>query len=325
VSLINKDLGEIRVGRDYAPTFWNNTVYDPFGTLGVGSANNVILGTLNPAGASIAPPGTAKPEVRTSNSIGWLSSNFNGFRAQVQYAFSEVPTNCLGLDTVASGQSTSNSCAAASGDGKYLGLRLTYANGPLSVSAATGTTTYAKAVDAAAFTVASQGMGINGVNSAGNVPFLGDYKVSQVAGTYDFGVAKLWAQYGTQTQGAFSTPYGSTGGIPSTPATTAYTEAKLTHYLLGVTVPMGQWTHKFSYNDGKRSIGAGVANERSQSQLAIGTVYALSKRTSLYATYGSMTAKGAGATASMALTSSAATASADVKATGYDLGISHRF
>jgi predicted porin len=30
--------GEIRLGRDYTPTFWNTTVYDPFGTNGVGQA-----------------------------------------------------------------------------------------------------------------------------------------------------------------------------------------------------------------------------------------------------------------------------------------------
>ena len=29
--------GEIRLGRDYTPTFWNHTVFDPFGTNGVGS------------------------------------------------------------------------------------------------------------------------------------------------------------------------------------------------------------------------------------------------------------------------------------------------
>src|SRR3954469_341614 len=29
--------GEIRLGRDYVPTFWNLTVFDPFGTNGVGT------------------------------------------------------------------------------------------------------------------------------------------------------------------------------------------------------------------------------------------------------------------------------------------------
>jgi predicted porin len=27
--------GEIRLGRDYTATFWNDTVFDPFGTVGV--------------------------------------------------------------------------------------------------------------------------------------------------------------------------------------------------------------------------------------------------------------------------------------------------
>jgi predicted porin len=29
--------GEVRLGRDYTPTFWNDTVFDPFGTNGVGT------------------------------------------------------------------------------------------------------------------------------------------------------------------------------------------------------------------------------------------------------------------------------------------------
>lgn len=321
VSLLNQNLGEVRLGRDYAPTFWNNTVFDPFGTLGVGSANNVILGTQNPAGASIAPPGTAKPEVRTSNSVGWLSPSWGGFRAQAQYAFSEVPSNCLGLATVAAGQATSNSCPANAGDGKYLGFRVSYANGPLSVAYASGVTKYASTVSAAGLAGLNLG---SWINAGGNTPFLGDYKAWNMAGTYDLGAAKLWAQYGQQVQGEFTGVTLNSAGTAYTANTAATAEAKLTHYLLGVTVPMGQWTHKLSYNAGTRS-AAGV-NDRTQEQLAIGTVYALSKRTSLYATYGSMTAKGLGATASMALTSTAVTAtSGNVKATGYDLGISHRF
>src|SRR5207342_2089914 len=30
-------IGEVRLGRDYSPTFWNDTVFDPFGTNGVGT------------------------------------------------------------------------------------------------------------------------------------------------------------------------------------------------------------------------------------------------------------------------------------------------
>src|SRR5512137_1852988 len=43
VSLSNQ-WGELRLGRDYTPTFWNWTVFDPFGTNGVGAATNLVLG-----------------------------------------------------------------------------------------------------------------------------------------------------------------------------------------------------------------------------------------------------------------------------------------
>jgi len=55
VSLLSKDLGELRLGRDYAPTFWNLTYFDPFGTVGVGAHTNLALGNLNVRPA-VAPP-----------------------------------------------------------------------------------------------------------------------------------------------------------------------------------------------------------------------------------------------------------------------------
>ena len=39
--------GELRLGRDYTPQFWNLTVFDPFGTNGVGTTqtlNSIITG-----------------------------------------------------------------------------------------------------------------------------------------------------------------------------------------------------------------------------------------------------------------------------------------
>ena len=44
--------GELRLGRDYTPTFWNDTVFDPFGTNGSGSSViNTVSGntTINNA------------------------------------------------------------------------------------------------------------------------------------------------------------------------------------------------------------------------------------------------------------------------------------
>src|SRR4051794_6397517 len=60
--------GEVRLGRDYTPTFWNMTLFDAFGTNGLGSSTNVrqlYNGT------------------RQDNTIGYfLPSNLGGFYGQ---------------------------------------------------------------------------------------------------------------------------------------------------------------------------------------------------------------------------------------------------
>ncbi|WP_439517816.1 porin [Hydrogenophaga sp.] len=99
--------GEVRLGRDYTPTFWNHTVYDPFGTNGVGSSVNTF--TVLGSGATTL--------VRANNTIAYFTPNLGGFGAQIQYAFKETP--------------------AANDPNEYAGIRLTYAAGPLSVALAT--------------------------------------------------------------------------------------------------------------------------------------------------------------------------------------------
>jgi predicted porin len=77
VSLLG-GFGEIRLGRDYRPDFWNQTIFDAFGTNGLGSSLNVrqMYG------------GT-----RSDNSIGYfLPSNLGGFYGQAMVAASEGGT-----------------------------------------------------------------------------------------------------------------------------------------------------------------------------------------------------------------------------------------
>ncbi|WP_288252230.1 porin [uncultured Hydrogenophaga sp.] len=100
--------GEVRLGRDYVPTFWNHTVYDPFGTNGLGSSIN-MWGTVT--GGAIAT------NVRSNNMISYFTPNMGGFQAQLSYGFKEVDTGTSPSD--------------------YQGLRLVYAAGPLSVAFAT--------------------------------------------------------------------------------------------------------------------------------------------------------------------------------------------
>ena len=104
VSLLG-GFGEVRLGRDYTPSFWNQTIFDAFGTVGLGSSINVrqLYG------------GT-----RLDNSIGYfLPSNMGGFYGQAMVAASEGGTT---LDR----------------GGRYLGGRVGFAAGPFDVSFAAG-------------------------------------------------------------------------------------------------------------------------------------------------------------------------------------------
>ncbi len=115
--------GEVRLGRDYTPQFWNLTVFDPFGTNGVGTTQ-----TLN---SSIGGPTT----VRASNSIGYfLPRDLGGFYGQVQYYMGENVSNSLTAPAPAGVNNKK--------DGNGLALRVGYANGPINVALASSRTEY---------------------------------------------------------------------------------------------------------------------------------------------------------------------------------------
>jgi predicted porin len=107
VSLSNP-WGEIRLGRDYTPTFWNIGVFDPFGVQGVGSAGNLFISAEIRA---IAGAGAAYATlVRANNTMQYILPNgvFGpGLYGQVMVAAGEnAPGN------------------------KYVGGRIGYAAGP---------------------------------------------------------------------------------------------------------------------------------------------------------------------------------------------------
>ena len=101
--------GELRIGRDYTPTFYGWAYFDPFGVVGLGGSNNVIS-TLGTSGATLA---------RSSNSIGYYTPPTLGdFYVQGMVAAGEgaVPSN------------------------KYLGARGGYQSKTLHVAASRSTT-----------------------------------------------------------------------------------------------------------------------------------------------------------------------------------------
>ena len=121
VSLIG-GFGELRLGRDYVPSFNNLTVsMHPFGTNGVGNAGQLFY-QVNTGGT------TARTNVRASNSIGYfLPANLGGFTGHFMYALGEQASNA----------------GAIADDGTHVGARIGYRSGDLNMALATGTTKYA--------------------------------------------------------------------------------------------------------------------------------------------------------------------------------------
>ena len=114
--------GELRLGRDYVPAFWNITIFDPFGTNGVGALTNIYTGgALSTAAATTL--------VRADNSIGYfLPSGLGGFYGQAMVAAGEG-------QTLAQDNAAANPTQRAN---KHYGGRLGYAAGPFDVVAAYG-------------------------------------------------------------------------------------------------------------------------------------------------------------------------------------------
>jgi predicted porin len=122
VSLSNA-WGELRLGRDYTPTFWNWTVFDPFGTNGVGSATNIVLGA----------------EIRSLTSAGDAFGTLVRANNMVQYV---LPNGTFGPGLYGQLSVAAGENAALN---KFFGGRIGYAAGPFDVAFAYGQT----AVDAA--------------------------------------------------------------------------------------------------------------------------------------------------------------------------------
>lgn len=117
---IGGDWGELRLGRDYVPSFWPIYLYDPFRT-GVGFGGITILGTT-------------VTNLRASNSIGYFTRGCDavckGPFAQLMYAFGE-----------------NGSGSAAPDDGRVAGFRLGYGGPTWEVSIARSKTTSAAVAD----------------------------------------------------------------------------------------------------------------------------------------------------------------------------------
>jgi predicted porin len=310
--------GEVRMGRDYTPLFTVSGVADPFGTSGVGSSYNLAnsltfadpsasvdankydasvlaaatsfataqAATAAGTGASSVKAGVtlADPNaVRANNSIAYYTPTFNGFSAGFMYGFG--------------GENTALARAA----GTMTSLKLSYANGPLTV--AYGNQVTKGGVPAANAAIAAVAGDANRpAITASSLAAATDsqkYTTNFLAGSYDLGIAKVSAGYKTDK---LSLADAFSGTAKST--------------ILGVAAPVGALTLKASY------VARKVESEKVANQVAFGAVYDLSKRTSVYAAYSVLkNEEGSG----LSVGSAAASDFTGLKSKGFEAGVKHSF
>ncbi len=235
--------GEIRLGRDYVPTFWNHAYDDVYGCNGMGEECNVGLNTLGSG---------AITTVRDNNVVSYLLPALGGVYGQV---------------SVGAGQGLSGQ--------KYEGGRIGYGAGPVDVNAAYAVT---------------------------KIAGLDDFKVMNFGGSFNFGVAKIFALYNENKWGG----------------------AKMDTYDVSLSVPIGAGEFRASYAHDK---GTGT-NPKAVSydgqkadQFGLEYIYNLSKRTAVYTQYGHIKNKGG---ASYTVGTGTGSALND-KSEGFGVGVRHSF
>ena len=201
--------------------------------------------------------------------------------------FEYISPNMSGFNVVGQiwyGENTQGTATSTkAGDGSSFGAH--YANGPIAFNISTATT---KA----------------GVASATN----GDYKLTAWSGAYDLGVAKLIVTSSKET-------------VSNTAATQPYNKG----FQLGAIVPMGAANFKVSYVTAKNNVDAlAIAagnTEGKATLLGLGVDYALSKRTTAYATYAHVSNKNGGSIYSTGVSDGTANGGS----TNYAFGVKHNF
>lgn len=293
--------GEVRLGRDYTPSLWNDTVFDPFGTSGVGTSL-IFSASLAPnaiAGAAAAVPGIPSVSnsnyVRASNSVGYfLPANLGGFYGQVMYTFHEKTKYDPGTSTTGRAAVDGND----SRTGRYVGTRFGYAQGPFDIAVAYGDSTVGDNYYAGATT---------------------HTKTVNAGASYDFGSIKLMGELSrvrreTEFDGATFA-----ANIQGT---------SFRGQLLGFTLPIGPGLIRGSIAKVRydNTPGRAAQSPPEATQLALGYVHNLSKRTALYATFARLTNKNGSALNIFNAPAPIATGGMTPhRSTGYDFGIRHAF
>ena len=181
-------------------------------------------------------------------------------------------------------------------------------NGPLSLGAAyQNVDTFA---NAAAVTYYKDLAGVDTlvVNTKAVAKSSANKKVTLLGASYDLGVAKVFAQYGTVKT--------DDDGVANS---IVVGEGKRTAYNVGVSVPYGAWTFAALVSAGNKTesfLATKEGEQRDFTGKGLGARYALSKRTMAYVNYGTSTLKAG---------SNATNFGSEVKNTQTAIGLAHSF
>ena len=244
--------GEVRLGRDYTASFWNDAVFDPFIVNGVGTNLIAVVNSNIAASRALATGGLLNgglsagtdSYLRTSNAVSYfLPPNLGGFYGQVQYALHE-------------NTKVSNLPDSPSTRGRYVGGRMGWTNGPADVALAYGESTLSS--------TAALGEKIKSLN---------------VGGSYDFGPVKVFGEW-SRVRDVRDVRNSAT----AFPGGSLRLNDRYDGLMAGLNVPLGAGMIRASYGRVRFVNGLDLPDgNASVNKLALGYVHNLSKRTALYA------------------------------------------
>ena len=264
IGLSDKNLGSLKLGRQYSLAHEIIGATDAGGANGIIGANTYVGANSNSAWTATAIHPNSSYMIRLSNAIGYESPRIAGVQVKAMTA-----------------QNKSNSATVQTNAQGYTGFALNYAAGPVFI----GATRSYNSVNAVEGSAAST-MGLAFVTAASTA-----YNVIQTetaaGASYDFKVAKVFANY-VETK-----VDGSAGGAAATGLVKLTTGAKRTAQNFGVSASITPTVSVFgSYGGGKSNqfgnlsaTSATTANFNFTGYQA-GASYNLSKRTNLYTIYG---------------------------------------
>jgi predicted porin len=178
-------------------------------------------------------------------------------------------------------------------DGRYVGGRFGYANGPLDIAVAYGENVISRNFQAGG---------------------RAESKIGNLGASWDFGFMKLMGEYNQLDVNS------NLAGLPAV-------DASSQGYLIGATFPVGPGLIRASYSYTDFDLGNNLGDDPEAQKFAIGYVHNLSKRTALYATAAFVKNKNSQATPALSIVTGGPVTGVGAieKSMGYDFGIRHSF